>query len=577
MRELLQRTINIFPAVYNHNQRTTQMHKMKAMKTTTAMLLAVAAISVTSQAQTTNWVADPFDTANQVTNSPNWGNWFGNMYQSRAWDPTMDSGNNPGSGALLVNVIAGRPAHDQYVLWPGLPWNVDMYNLFTNVSFDICYQTGSAIRTNVTVSDNYSTGIGSLDYGVMRVGAWDNWNQDWFYTFAIPATNGLGLPNTNWTHISIPININGVLKQYPNLYTLRNIMFSMDNANYGNAILSGAQTYWIDNITFIGPSNGIVHPPPSLNPVLKTKPALRVFTGAASIYARSQLTSVNANESWIGGTYPVTYSFNLLDFPNINNVQAHLEIIPGPAYTGNPGADYNNTNCLWLQILSNGSGGYTANISWKTNSTSNNPNHNELSISSASSPAGTWTLTFNSATTGTLSGPGNNNVAFTINDPNVVADFGNPATLVVGNQPNGSTAGEGQPSDYASITVTGTAAPIADDFTTASSLDAVWTTANCDNPNSVVLVTPNQPYWIYWDTPDSGYGLGVSTNVDVGPWMLPQYYNGYYTVPQIIKNGKYNWALIPSSCLPTIDGQAQSGQALSPNAFFRLSNPPPAN
>jgi hypothetical protein len=343
----------------------------------------------------------------------------------------------------------------------------------------------------------------------------------------------------------------------------------------GNTNMNGNQIFWIDNVQLIGPVGGIFHPV-SMSAV-KATPALRAFIGSANIYARAQLTTVNANESWVGGSYPVTYSFKLLDFPNVNQVQTHLEIIPGPAYTGNSGADYGNTNCLWLQILSDGNGGYTANVSWKTNNVNNNPNNTEFSIASTNSPAGTWTLTFNSATTGTVSGPGFSATAFTIHDPNVVNDFGNPATLVVGNQPNGVTSGEGLPSDYAGITVTGTAGPISDNFTTASTLDPVWTTANADNPNSVVLVTSSQPLWLNWNNPYNGYGLGVSTSLTSGNWMLPQYYNGYYTTPTLINNGKFTWALVPISCLPTVDGNPQIGQALSPNAFFRLSNPPPAN
>jgi hypothetical protein len=317
---------------------------------------------------------------------------------------------------------------------------------------------------------------------------------------------------------------------------------------------------------------------------------LRAFIGSASIYARSQLASVNASESWIGAgtTYPVTYSFTLLDFPNVSQVQAHLELIPGPAYTGNAGADYGKTNCLWLQILSDGAGGYTANVSWKTNAVNKNPpdspnGHTELSIARTNSPAGTWTLTFNNATSGTLSGPGASLLPFTINDPNVVANWQNPCVLVIGNQPNGVSAGEGLPSDYSAISVTGVAGGnIVDDFTTATSLDPAWTLLNSDNANTVVLVTTNTPYWVTWTLPDAGFenGLGVATNLTTAPWMLPEYYNNYNDgiyIPGTAQQGTLKWTLIPSSCLPTVDGQMQSGQPLSPNAFFRLSNPPPPN
>jgi hypothetical protein len=447
-----------------------------------------------------------------------------------------------------------------------------MYNTFTNLSFDVKYGAGSCTRTN----DD-----GTVDFGAMRVGAWDNYGQDWLQYFAIPATNALGGPNTDWTHISVTIDTNTFL-QYPALVNIQNIVFGMDggDARLRCTNMNGTQTVWLDNIQFIGPAGGIVHPPPTLS-VARTTPGLRAFIGSASIYARSQLTSINANQSWIGGTYPVTYSFTLLDFPNVSQVQAHLELIPGPAYTGNAGADYGNTNCLWLQILSSGTGGYTANVAWKTNAVNKNPNdgtvgHTVLSIASPNSPAGTWTLTFTNATSGTLSGPGTNNVPFTINDPNLVADWQNPCMLVIGNQPNGVSVGEGLPSDYSAISVTGVAAgDVNDNFTTAASLDPVWSLSNCDKTNTVVLVTTNSPYWVYWTLPDTGFGLGVATNVTCDPLILPEFYNGYFDVPLVAAQGKMRWTLIPSDCLPTVNGLAQYGQPLAPNAFFRLSNPPP--
>jgi len=173
----------------------------------------------------------------------------------------------------------------------------------------------------------------------------------------------------------------------------------------------------VDNIKFVG-STTVIQIRRRLWACRKS-PRLTGLYWSANIYGRSQLTTVNASESWIGGSYPKTYSFTLLDFPTVNQVQAMMEFIPGPAYTGNSGADYGKTNSLWLQILNDGAGGYTADIAWKTNAPNHNPpdapnGHTELSIASAHSPVGTWTLTFNNATSGTLSGPGTNNVPFTI-------------------------------------------------------------------------------------------------------------------------------------------------------------------
>jgi hypothetical protein len=123
-------------------------------------------------------------------------------------------------------------------------------------------------------------------------------------------------------------------------------------------------------------------------------------------------------------------------------------------------------------------------------------------------------------------------------------------------------------------------APISDVFAADTTLNtAVW-----DNlsvlPGSLVLVATNTPYWITWTLPDTGFGLGVAPNLVTGPWMLPEYYNNYNdgnNLPNSSQEGALKWTLIPSYALPTIDGQPQSGQPLSPNAFFRLFNPPLLN
>ena len=568
---------------------------MKTIKQISAALLALLALtlfSITSQAQTTNLIVNQFNTAAEVTNSNpwngannGWGNWYGVSVTS-TWDSAVDANNNPGSGSMRISApIVPPPAYSQYAMEDGFfTLNADTYNVFTNLSFDIKFAANSVTRTN---------GDGVIDFGGLRVGAWDSWAQDWFYYFSIPATNGLGQPNTNWTHISIPINQSNTIAFWPALTSISDVVIGMDagaggnvinGLNYGgvplslangeppvnNTNLNGTQIYWVDNIQFIGPAGGIVHPPPVMS-VEKTRPALRAFIGAASIYARSQLTSVDQNQSWIGAgtTYPVTYSFTLLDFPNVSQVQAHLELIPGPGYTGNPGADYGNTNCLWLQILSDGAGGYTANVAWKTNAVNANPNdgtvgHTALSIASSHSPAGTWTLTFNSTTTGSLTAPGVGTTSFTITALNVAANFGNPCVLVIGNQPNGVSAGEGLPSDYSRISVSGVAGTkLTNDFTTATSLDPAWTLGNSDNANTLDLVTTNTPYWVKWTLPDTGFELGVATNVTCHPLILPEYYNGYFDVPTPVALGKLRWYLVPSDCLPP-----------TPNAFFRLSKDP---
>jgi hypothetical protein len=567
--------------------------------------LLVAALA--ARAQTQNYVVDDFAPAGVGPANPTnydyypsaqnyqngqidavWWNWFGGAFVTNQWDATSDASNNPSSGSLKIT-LNWSSANSQFVLWDqGTNNNYFALGLnattFTNFQCDVRFAPGSA-------SDAGNTGgqpiFGHLQFGLRTSG----YGQDYFGGVDIAATN------TDWVHVSITLNA----ISDANLLNMGGLLIHIDR-NYYNLNLNGPSTLWVDNIKFVGSTTVISNPPPTLG-MQKITPALRAFIGSANIYGRSQLTTVNASESWIGGSYPKTYSFTLLDFPTVNQVQAMMEFIPGPAYTGNSGADYGKTNSLWLQILNDGAGGYTADIAWKTNAPNHNPpdapnGHTELSIASAHSPVGTWTLTFNNATSGTLSGPGTNDVPFTINDPNVVADWQNPCVLVIGNQPNGVVSGEGLPSDYSAISVTGVAGGnIVDDFTKATSLDPAWTLLNCDNPDTIVLVTTNTPYWVTWTLPDTGftdtngnpYGfiddngngyLAVTTNLTSGQWVVPEYYNGYNTginIPGTAQQGTMKWTLIPANCLPTVDGLPQSGQPLSPNAFFRLYNTLPPN
>ena len=87
--------------------------------------------------------------------------------------------------------------------------------------------------------------------------------------------------------------------------------------------------------------------------------ALRVFAGSSGIYDRQQLNSVNTNQSWVGGSYPVSYSFTLSDYgQNPPLGQVHLFLIPVDHINGGLGninqyTDYSYaSNNVWLQISS---------------------------------------------------------------------------------------------------------------------------------------------------------------------------------------------------------------------------------
>jgi hypothetical protein len=563
---------------------------MKKTKHFLAAAFAAASLALacaSSQAQTTNLMLYNFNT-DQVSSSPygtSWGNWFGGYLQSVVWDSSNDANNNPNSGSMEVTINC--TGSDQLCMFDGGSPSYGPVNLtiFTNLSFDVRYDASSAIRTNAD---------GSQDFGDWRVGTRNpSWSQDWIYYFAIPATNSAGQPNTNWIHVNV--DLQKILINYPDLSAgWIDLLIGMDGANYGNKVLVGQQMAWFDNFQFSGYVFNQL--PPTLG-IQKAVPALRFF-GGNGVYGRSQVSLVDLNDGWIGGSYPATYSFTLLgNATSPGNLDTHIQFIPldqdTTSYEGNSGADYWKNTELWLRLIS-GSGTNTtcvADISWKTNAGFSNPNRTDLMITNPVR-SGTWTLTFNGPVTGTLTAPGAAPVPFTLsmsptdatnNFSGVEGPYASSTPGVgirIGNMNNGNTANAGVPDDWAGISVSG---PAGTNFT-ASFIDSatwqidtnVWDLANSDGSNMQVLVPTNAPYWITWNTPDTGFALATATSLD-GPWHLPEYYNDFEDGSNTLASESLHvgeeWNLILPQYLPTSNGNP--GGPISPTAFFSLQNPPP--
>jgi hypothetical protein len=384
-----------------------------------------------------------------------------------------------------------------------------------------------------------------------------------------------------------------------------------------------------------GPYGGAALPPPPPKPTLgavAAKPGLRIFAGSsADTYDREQVDTYNYGDESFVGHSGATYSFTLQDYPVAPGLQCQIFLVPpaqlqsGVSYIG-PTSDafieYQATNSMWLLITgmtanSDGSSGYNVQLAWKTNLPNANPNIlaftngvgvvNGVYTSIAAqnqNPVGTWTLQFTTVTpagaTGVVTGPMGVNLPFTISDPTFSSDFAAPVIATFGLQPN-TVGNEGLWIDYASISISGTANPLSENFVTdlASGITAItgagssgyWDTSDSVAPASVVLVNADTPLWVNWTLPDAGYGLAVTpllpaipanfANLNAfngGPlvpgYVLPEQYNQYEpgeTIPASSRAGGTNWTLIPSYCLPSnVYPSAQ-------DAYFILANPPPVN
>jgi hypothetical protein len=545
----------------------------------------------------TNYIIDQFNSwgygaANQYVGTNDystgglcylWTNWnnYGTAWVTNQWDPSNDANNDPNSGSLKI--IAQFPGQFAvYDGWYGISPPLSCFsNGITRFECDLRFDPSSPTTTN--------SSSGLANYGHLQIGTRTNigTGQDYWSSIEI------GVGTNGWVHETIPLN----LSSDNNLFSINDVVFHIDGNWYPSHPLNGTTILWVDNIKFVGPATVILPPPPTLT-IQKTTPGLRIFAGSAGQNDRTELATVDQNQSWIGGSYPVTYSFTLLSYPTSIN-QTHIFLVPMASVPANQNmynneyVEYQASNALWLDIQPYPPNGAFASVRWKTNLPNANPDKIQNVLTNTTA-VGTWTLTFTGTGAGTVTAPGGSPVAFTIGDPNVLTDFANPLVAYFGLQPNSGT-GVGQYEDWGSITVTGVAGAKENDIFTADTSfnTALWSinTLTVALNTSVQLVTPSTPYWVSWTLPAVNYGLGTAmdirgnTNTIINntlyPWVLPEYYYDYtdgMNIPGQANQGNRAWVLVPTSCLPTVNGlMYDSGGQPAPNGFFRLFNPSLSN
>jgi hypothetical protein len=539
-----------------------------------------------SGAQTPTIIVDQFNPTNNPYAGTNvyangdltniYANWFGTAFSNVVWDPTMDAQGNPNSGSMEITASFGTNGGDQFTLMdkgPGFTYaglNPPITNGLGLLTFqcDVYYDPSSP---------TWVTG-GGTNYGQLRFGIIPPYGpQDYFGSVLISVTN------TGWVHVTLPLNA----ALDPNLLNFSGIMLGMDGASYGN--LQGVTRLWVDNLEFT--YTNIVILPPTVMQISKPTPAMRLFTGSSGQYDRQEVATVDASQSWIGGSYPVSYSFTIKNLPEIIQ-QTHIFLIPvnstpGASPYGYNGVDYTATNGLWLTIGTNAltAGNVWAVVSWKTNSPSANAYSANVALTITNPPSlfGTWTLTFNNHNSGTLTTPGASPVPFTINDPNIDTDFANPVIAYFGCQGN-TLPPSGAYEDWATISVHGVSGVNEnEDFTKYAdgNLSSTWTNMSAAVQDLVIVSTNDTPaYWINWNLPATGLNIGSSISLPASQWINPAYFSDYNDInsPRGIpaQFGPNMWVLLSSDNLPTVDGNI--GSLLATNAFFNLStnvvNPP---
>ncbi|HEV2437050.1 MAG TPA: hypothetical protein VG077_13725 [Verrucomicrobiae bacterium] len=553
-------------------------------------ILQIAVISSRAQIIATNGstvIINNFDTSDQVYINQNlgygntgqfaWANWFGQAFSNVVWDASDAGapGDNPGSGSMLIQSYfpdggIGGMYGTQFVVFDGFgafnpPFNgfgtlLTNVTIVTNFSCDIRFDPISATNANGTFP--------TVEFGTY--GNDTNFNQYDFGTVTLQSTN------TNWFHVSIPLAANPIWTNIPSVFVK---IFSSLGATGSNVPVF----LYVDNLEFQQGTPSAITPPTM--GIQKAPAALRIFAQGGQ-YSRTQIATVDTNQSWVGGSYPVSYSFTLSGYnPNVAVNEFHAFWIPLNYNSGslNQYSDYStaaNTVRLLITQAAASSETVVAQLAWKTNLLNSNPN-NVIATVTNSTMVGTWTVTFSSATDGTLTAPGASPVAFTTIPAAAAATFANPLVYEFGMQPDPTTSiGAYVDVTHAQTVNVATGVPVNSDLTTGTIDTNIWLTGSVSTANGVGLVPVNPvntPWWVYWTTPDLGFGFG--TKADIGnksiAWKTPNYYANYPTNgPTVLTEGAYKWELVPAAGLPTVDGTSNGVKAAT--AFFSLQNPAPA-
>lgn len=518
-------------------------------------VLAAGSVAV-SQAQTfTNIVISEFDGSEAFSALYRW--WGVNTFSCQ-WDGTVNSPTtlaptNAGSGSIIMTSdwtgTSGASGNPEPQLMLMSEFSQQWYSSYTvngfycDLTFDLLLDPSSAKTAN---GDYGHIQAGVLVNGATTVQCWDS-----------PAFNSNG-----WAHVHAYIDptqtgvdsISGFYLYWP----------WQTVANNAGAI-QGPQKFWIDNLIFVTNLTKPLAPPTlSLAPVQAT-PGLNISSSGSGQYDRNSLGTTFADYSWVGkGSTPAVYSLTIAKYPGTNfaNYQAHIFLCSGAsgAVPGTENApDWNEPNCVFLQILNGADGAGNARLMYKIN----DPNANDQLwgsgtlgyLTDTNGVQGTWSLTFEQDTNVTITSPSGMKAAFTFTNAADIQNAFPPGSVVAyfGAVPD-TTANAGQTVVLSQIALSGFTTPITDNFTEETLDPNVWTICAAQ-PADISLVKNNIAFTLSWTLPDLHYYLQVAPKL-TGPWTDPHLTNNI-TVLGAVKS-----VLVPKTALP------------SPGAgFFRMVKP----
>jgi len=507
----------------SHKNPTPMMTQVRNQQwlSTALCSLGLLASATLSLAQNTN----PTNTFDLDGSAASFVTWWGPPSPLMTWDGTLDAGGDPNSGSVRYEEPFTGTASEQFMTFFTIAnrWGWDggyvlNATTYTNFSFDIKVDPSSGQRQ------------ANNDYGPLEVGlVTDGWGTIYLPTFTIP------LSATNWTHVD-----RAVVPSLANIDKVVGYFFKM----WSNGAHTNSLVFNIDNVMLTKPTVEVEIPPPTLGLRKAGSSGVEITMDNNSSQWQRDAISTPAGGGpymWTSqGSYPVTYSLTITNFPDIashDNFEAHMYLVNGDTSTagdqtsGSPDWGVpdififrveNNINTVLTTndttITTNFTYDAYAQIQWKTNHPAANAT-NIPATANGPSVVGTWTVTFLDSTTGTLSGPGITPTNFTIPEDVVLNNF-SPATsfLQFGIFKNdGANDGHNNQASgtFSHVKFTGTAAPFEDNFN-GPALDSnyAWRKTSA---TAVQHIAPGTAWWLDWTLPDAGFTLQSAAAV-TGPW-----------------------------------------------------------
>lgn len=451
-----------------------------------------------------------------------------------AFDTANAGGGAAGSGSLRVsNNFTNYPTgYSQAVVSESLGGNVDAETLYTNISLDIKLDPSSFPRVDGT------------NYGYFEVIFRNGSSWDWNSLGGVELTSAY----TNWTHLVFAIKAPAD--------QVHHLTFKLGENNLTNTVI-----YNVDNIRWT--EAPVALPPPAMT-IEKTKLGLNLLAASGGQYDRQNLVTVADTFSWVGSNAPMSYSMTIKEFPDGTahpGFSAHFYLVPGtPGSEEYP--DWTEPTCALISIHADTNNAGICEFHYKTNAPNSNGINNQyfndnptngpvgfLGSVSGASILGTWTVTFNQDTNITLTAPDGttNNLVM---PPEDAAQFAGSGTVYFGIM-TGELPNVGQMAVLSRAQIKAGPTTLLDDNFSVSPLDPnVWV-VRAASAAGVTLITPDEPFYVSWTTPASGFTLQTNATFNDADWADPG-------LTSALVGARYR-VLVPASVLPS------TGQG-----FFRL-------